>query len=84
MEYASKGIANAGLTTGIIGTALGAMSTGILPGLLNGNRTTAKTRQAINTCRVKIYILSSSQAFNAARPSSLMANVASCSIWLFS
>ena len=27
MEYASKGVANAGLTTGIIGTALGAMGT---------------------------------------------------------
>ena len=37
MEYASKGVANAGLTTGIIGTALGAMSTGILPGLFNNN-----------------------------------------------
>jgi hypothetical protein len=37
IEYASKGVANAGLTTGIIGTALGAMGTGILPGLFNGN-----------------------------------------------
>lgn len=37
MEYASKGVGTAGLTTGIIGTALGAMSTGILPGLFNGN-----------------------------------------------
>lgn len=37
MEYASKGVANAGLTTGIIGTALGAMGTGILPGLFGGN-----------------------------------------------
>lgn len=36
MEYASKGVANAGLTTGIIGTALGAMGTGILPGLFGG------------------------------------------------
>lgn len=36
MEYASKGVANAGLTTGIIGTALGAMSTGIVPNLWNG------------------------------------------------
>lgn len=34
MEYASKGIANAGLTTGIIGTALGALNNGGL-GLLN-------------------------------------------------
>lgn len=32
-EFASKGIANAGLTTGIIGTALGALN----GGLLNGN-----------------------------------------------
>lgn len=37
MEYASKGVGTAGLTTGIIGTALGAMGTGILPGLFNGN-----------------------------------------------
>lgn len=37
MEYASKGVANAGLTTGIIGTALGAMSSGILPNLFGGN-----------------------------------------------
>ena len=37
MEYASKGVGTAGLTTGIIGTALGAMGTGILPGLFGGN-----------------------------------------------
>lgn len=36
MEYASKNVANAGLTTGIIGTALGAMSNGLIPGLFNG------------------------------------------------
>jgi hypothetical protein len=29
MEYASKGVANAGLTTGIIGTALGALNGGL-------------------------------------------------------
>lgn len=33
MEYASKGVANAGLTTGIIGSALGAINSGILPNL---------------------------------------------------
>lgn len=38
MEYASKGVGNAGLTTGIIGTALGAMNSGIIPGLLNNGR----------------------------------------------
>lgn len=31
MEYASKSVGTAGLTTGIIGTALGAAATGILP-----------------------------------------------------
>lgn len=36
MEYASKGVANAGLTTGIIGSALGAMNSGILPSLFGG------------------------------------------------
>lgn len=30
MEYASKGVANAGLTTGIIGSALGALNGGLL------------------------------------------------------
>lgn len=39
MEYASKGVANAGLTTGIIGTALGALGGGgILNGVLGGSR----------------------------------------------
>lgn len=38
MEYASKGVANAGLTTGIIGTALGALNNGMFGGILgNGN-----------------------------------------------
>jgi hypothetical protein len=36
MEYASRGVANAGLTTGIIGSALGAMNSGILPNLFGG------------------------------------------------
>ena len=36
MEYASKNIANAGLTTGIIGTALGALGSGGLNGILGG------------------------------------------------
>ena len=37
MEYASKATADAGLTTGIIGTALGALNSGIFNGGL-GNR----------------------------------------------
>jgi hypothetical protein len=36
MNYASKGVANAGLTTGIIGTALGVLNGGGLGGILNG------------------------------------------------
>ena len=39
MNFASRGVANAGLTTGIIGTALGVLNGngGILGGLFNGN-----------------------------------------------
>lgn len=43
-DFASKGVANAGLTTGIIGTVLGAAASsnncngGLLGGLLGGNR----------------------------------------------
>lgn len=36
MEYASKSVGTAGLTTGIIGTALGAAASGILP-MFGGN-----------------------------------------------
>lgn len=35
-RYASRGVGNAGLTTGIIGTALGALGTGIVPNILGG------------------------------------------------
>lgn len=41
MEYASKTVGTAGLTTGIIGavgTALGALGNGILPGLFGGGQ----------------------------------------------
>lgn len=33
----TRGIATGGLTTGIIGTALGAMNSGLIPGLFGGN-----------------------------------------------
>lgn len=45
MEYASKSVANAGLTTGIIGTALGAMNSGIFP-MFGGN---GRTVTAVNS-----------------------------------
>ena len=35
-EYASRGVGNAGLTTGIIGSALGALNSNILPILFGG------------------------------------------------
>lgn len=48
MNFASKGVANAGLTTGIIGTALGALNGGLFNGgLFGGNccsENTAVTR----------------------------------------
>ena len=37
MEYASKGVGEAGLTTGIIGTALGVLNNGGLNGILGGS-----------------------------------------------
>lgn len=37
MEFASKGVGAAGLTTGIIGTALGAINNGMFGGVLGGN-----------------------------------------------
>lgn len=33
----TRGIATGGLTTGIIGTALGAMNSGLIPGLFGSN-----------------------------------------------
>lgn len=48
-EFASRGVGAAGLTTGIIGTALGAMGTGILPGLFgNGNHCCNSDSMPIN------------------------------------
>lgn len=37
MNYASRGVGNAALTTGIIGTSLSALGTGILGNLFGGN-----------------------------------------------
>ena len=48
MEYASKGVANAGLTTGIIGSALGAMNSGILPNLFGGGNCGCSENMAVN------------------------------------
>lgn len=48
MEYASKGVANAGLTTGIIGTALGAMGTGIIPSLFGGGNCCTSENMPVN------------------------------------
>lgn len=48
MENKYAGRATAGLTTGIIGTALGAMSTGIIPGLFNGGNAVCSENIPVN------------------------------------
>lgn len=47
MEYASKGVGNAALTTGIIGTSLGAIGSGVLSGVLNGGGNVATTTNSV-------------------------------------
>lgn len=49
MNYASNGKANAGLTTGIIGSALGALNSGMFSGILGGNvNNCCESNQPIN------------------------------------
>lgn len=50
-EYASRGVGNAGLTTGIIGTSLGALNSGIfngLGGIFGGNNCGCSDNMAVN------------------------------------
>lgn len=48
-DFASKGVGAAGLTTGIIGTTLGAMASGIVPGLFGNNASaTCNESQPVN------------------------------------
>lgn len=47
-DFASKGVGAAGLTTGIIGTTLGAMASGIVPGLFGNNAATCHENQPVN------------------------------------
>ena len=44
----TRGIATGGLTTGIIGTALGAMNSGILPGLFGGGNNVCSENMGVN------------------------------------
>lgn len=48
MEYASKAVGAAGLTTGIIGTALGGIGSGILPNLFGGNQNCCSENMGVN------------------------------------
>ena len=48
VERNTRGIATGGLTTGIIGTALGAMNSGILPNLFGGNAGGCSDNMAVN------------------------------------
>lgn len=44
----TRGIAVGGLTTGVIGAALGAMNSGILPGLFGGNAVACSENMGVN------------------------------------
>ena len=46
--YASKGVGAAGLTTGIIGTSLGALSSGLLGNLFGGNNCGCSENMAVS------------------------------------
>lgn len=48
MNFASRGVANAGLTTGIIGTALGAMNNGLLGNIFGGGNCVCSENVAVN------------------------------------
>ena len=68
MEYASKSVGTAGLTTGIIGTALGAASSGLLSGVLGTGRTVAGTNSGDLVTRETFDLamkLASSESSNA-------------------
>ena len=49
-EYASRGVGSAGLTTGIIGTSLGALNSGLFSGLggIFGNNCACSDNMAVN------------------------------------
>ncbi len=67
MEYASKSVGTAGLTTGIIGTALGAASSGLLSGVLgNGRTVTANGDEYVSRETFELAMkLASSESSNA-------------------
>lgn len=48
VERNTHGIAVGGLTTGVIGTALGALNSGLIPGLLGGNAATCSENMGVN------------------------------------
>lgn len=64
MEYASRGVGNAGLTTGIIGTALGAMNSGLVGNLFGGTR-------VVDNCGVHDYAVNRYEATLSARVAEL-------------
>ena len=48
VERNTHGIAVGGLTTGVIGTALGAINSGIIPGLFGGNAANCSENMGVN------------------------------------
>ena len=53
-EFASRGVANAGLTTGIIGTVLGASSSGILGNLFGNANCNCQNGAAVNRYEMEL------------------------------
>ena len=54
MEYASRGVGTAGLTTGIIGTVLGTAGSGILPALFGGGNCNAVCSENMPVSRYEL------------------------------
>ena len=48
VERNTHGIAVGGLTTGVIGTALGALNSGLIPGLFGGNAASCSENMGVN------------------------------------
>lgn len=53
-EFATRGVGAAGLTTGIIGSALGAMNSGILPNVFGGTRQVHSEDMPVNRYELQL------------------------------
>lgn len=53
-EFATRGVGAAGLTTGIIGSALGAMNSGIVPNIFGGTRQVSSEDMPVNRYELQL------------------------------